>query len=65
MATGPLFAPEPAHTLAQQSQDRGGGTDLRVPPSIGSRAGDGGSPPISRRRRGLQGNQEHWLALLI
>jgi hypothetical protein len=38
---------------------------MRALAVIGTEAGDGGSPPISRRRRGLRGNQEHRQALLI
>jgi hypothetical protein len=63
MATGPLLAPELAHTLAQQSQDRGGGANMRVSPVIGSREGERGSTARSHRRwqlwqgRGYQGAQ--------
>jgi hypothetical protein len=63
MAIGPLLAPELAHTLAQQSQDRGGNADMRVSPVIGSREGERGSTARSRHRwwlwrgRGYQGAQ--------
>jgi hypothetical protein len=50
MITGPLPALEPAHELAQRSQDRGGGADTWVPPVMGTEAGEGGRRRISRRR---------------
>jgi hypothetical protein len=62
MAAGPLHAPEPAWPAQTQHRE---GTDTRVPAVIGTEAGDGGSPPISRRRRGLRGNQGHRHALRI
>jgi hypothetical protein len=53
----------PAGGPTAPTQERGAG--MRALAIISTEVGDGGSPLISRRRRGLRGNQEHRHALLI